>query len=101
MKKIKGSDRIGYMYDYITIYWTHFEDKKEVQEGKCIKKIVNFEFGEEMPTFNDIIKLAKEYGYTDDDVLHLNADSTLKGIAYCYNNYQNEWYVYGETRGYV
>lgn len=98
---IKGTDTISYLYDYITVYWYNYDDEKEINEGKCLNWIVAIEFGEEMPTFNQIVEIAKEHGYDEKEMLHLVADSALSGKTYCYGNYSKEWLEYGETRGYV
>lgn len=91
-EKIKGSDRIPFKYDTLKII---FNDK-------CIERYLFYEYGEEGYSFNDIVKIAKENGYKENEgVILLIAETTLSGTIYIYGNIKDTWYEYGSTMGYA
>ena len=98
---IKGSDKISCLYDFITLWWFPEYDKdKLIQEGKCIQKTVYIENGDAMPTFNELLELAKANGYIK-GTLYLMTNGDMRGRIYRYNAYHNDprWFEWGETRG--
>lgn len=108
---IDGNAQINSLYDYLTIFFINDKDDIEDDEnnlGVCFEKIISTDYGEEMPTFNEIIELAKDRGYKK-GVLRVMANSDLHGKIYTYSNHytriNNElvpiWEESGETRGFA
>ena len=52
-------------------------------------------------TFDELLIVAKENGYTDGDTILVIAESPLNGKIYRYGNYGPFWVETGETRGYA
>lgn len=88
MNRIKGTDVV--MADIIKIIFSN----------KCITKYVCPEYGDKWPTFDDIKKIAEEKGF-EGGCITVIADNALSGKVYIYGNYGEEWWQYGETRGYA
>lgn len=86
---IKGEDKI--VADILKIVFNE----------RCITKYIHPEYGDDWPTFDDIVKIAEENGYKEGTIT-LIADNALDGKVYIYGNYEpKEWYEYGKTMGYA
>lgn len=87
---MKKTDKIAYNFN---LYRLIFDDK-------CVKNYIFHEYGDDSPTFEDMLNLAKENGYKQ-GTLMLICESETKGIIYMYGNSGNHWYEYGKTIGYA
>jgi hypothetical protein len=57
--------------------------------------------GLEGDTFISLNDCLKEIGYNGFGVVVVIIDYYMQGKVYMYGNYGEDWYEYGETRGYV
>lgn len=89
---MKKTDKIDYNFN---LYRLIFDDK-------CVRKYIYHEYGDDSPTFEDMLNLAKENGYkSGHGALMLICESSTKGIIYMYGNGGKYWYEYGMTVGYA
>lgn len=101
MAEIKGDTKI--FEDMLTIIFKEgdwdLNGSDEVM--KAVRVCQVFENGDEPLSFDDIVGVAKDYGYLY-GTIKLLAENPLNGKAYCYNNYgKNEWVKIGDLIGYA
>jgi len=85
-KQLNGSDTINYA-DVVRIIF----------DEKCINKMYIEEY-DDLPTFDDVLNIAKENGYKNGVIL-LIAENPLHGEIYEYGNYGHVWVEHGVTKG--
>lgn len=94
MQKLENGNIL--FHDILTVVFDVPED-----DCKSFSVVQDFEYGEQLLSFGNILDKCKERGYEGGTILVI-AENPLNGSVYRYGNYDdNFWYHVGDMRGYA